>query len=279
MELVFNELSILPLSVNRYSANDRMVSYSKAVAEARKKGFRHIRTQYSASEINLTNDYSLYNWLFDKEFSEIYRNLFHGMFVQPFIKEDDAEIEEKYIEANYFFEDTENQILKQECLGLTSAYLSETLSISFQSSAAWLKNTLKILIERENDVSEDKVNHVYSKECFSQDSIADFVESITILNLVETNINPSDKTFHLTAHHGQQELNELWSRIKNSPFVIEGMSIEWGGNSFYKKPQRDGKVDIVHLKSDRRYAIQIQTTGRNLRETIEIGKRLEEQYG
>lgn len=279
MELVFNELSIFPLSVDRYSANDRMVLYSKAVAEARKKGFRHIRTQYSVSEISLTNNYSLYNWLFDKEFSEIYRNLFHGMYVQPFIKEDDVEIEEKYIEANYFFEDTENQIPKQECLGLTSAYLCETLAISFQSSPAWLKNTLRIIIERDNDVSEDEVYHVYSKECFGHDSIVDFVESITILDLVETNINPNDKSFHLTAHHGQQELNELWSRIKNSPFVIEGMSIEWGGNSFYKKPQRDGKVDIVHLKSDRRYAIQIQTTGRNLRETIEIAIRLEEQYG
>jgi len=278
MELLFNELSILPISVDRHSANDRMVLFAKAVAEARKKGFRQIRTQFSANEISLTNNYSFYNWLFDKEFSEIYRNLFHGMLVQPFIKEDDIEIEEKYIEANYFFEDIENQIPKQECLGLTSAYLNETLAISFQSSPAWLKNTIKIIIERDNEVSEDKVTHVYSKECFGQDSIADFIESISILDLVETNINPNEKRFHLTTHHGQQELNELWNRIKNSPFVIEGMSIEWGGNSFYKKPQRDGKVDIVHLKSDRRYVIQIQTTGRNLRETIEIAKRLEEQF-
>lgn len=279
MELVFNELSIYPLSVNKYSANDRMVLFSMAVAEARKKGFRHIRSQYSTSEISLAQGYSLYNWLFDKVFPEIYRNLYHGMFVQPFIKEDDTEVEEKYIEANYFFEDTENLIPKQECLGLTSAYLSETLAISFQSGPAWLKNTLGITIEKEEDVSTDEVHHVYSKDCFGKDSIADFIESIKILSLVETNINPNDKKFHLTAHHGQQELNELWNKIKNSPFVIEGMSVEWGGNSFYKNPQRDGKLDIVHLKSDRRYAIQIQTTGRNLRETVEIAKRLEEQYG
>lgn len=279
MELVFNELSISPLSTNKYSANDRMELFSKVIAEARKVGFRHIRTQYSTSEISLTNDYSLYNWLFDKEFSEIYRNLYHGMFIQPFIREDDIEIEEKYIEANYSYEDAENNIPKQECLGLTSAYLSETLAVSFQSSPAWLKNTLKIIIERDKDAFEDSVNHVYSKECFNQKSIADFIESISNLNLVETVINPNDKKFHLTTHHGQQELNELWNRIKNSPFVIEGMSIEWGGNSFYKKPQKDGKVDIVHLKSDRRYVIQIQTTGRNLRETIAIAKCIEEQYG
>lgn len=279
MELAFNEISQAPLLGDKFNANARMVQFSEAVAEARRKGFANIRSHYLTSEIKLTNEYTFRDWMFDRNFPAVHRELFYDMFIQPFIKEDDVEIEEQYIEANYFFEDTENQIPKQKCLGLTSAYLSETLAISFQSSPAWRKNTLKIIIERDNDVSNNEVYHVYSKKCFGQDSIADFVESITILDLVETNINPNDKKFHFTGHHGQQELNEFWSKIKNSPFVVEGISIEWSGNSFYKKPQRDGKVDIVHLKSDRRYAMQIQTTGRNLRETIEIAKRLEEKYG
>lgn len=279
MELVFNEISQTPLLDDKHQANARMLLFSKAVAEARKKGFRNIRTHYSAAEIKLTQEYSLHNWLFDQDFPAESRALFYDMFVQPFLKEGDDEIEERFIDAIYFFEDDENQIPKQECLGLASAYLSETLAISFQSSPAWQKNKLTIVIEKGADTSTEEIHHVFSKECFGQNSIADFVESITTLDLVETNINPNDKHFHLTAHHGQQELTELWNRIKNSPFVIEGMSIEWGGNSFYKKPQRDGKVDIIHLRSDRRYAMQIQTTGRNLRETIEIAKRLAEQYG
>jgi len=278
MELAFNELSQTPILDDKYKAHERMLLFSKTLAEARRKGFRNIRSHFATYDIKLTNEYSLHNWIFDRDFPAVNRELFFDMFLQPFIKEDEDDIVERYLEANYYYEDLDNQIPKQECLGLTSAFLSETLAISFQSNPAWLKNTLKLIIEKGEDVSEDEVYHVYSKECFGQDSIADFVESITILNLVETDINPNDKRFHLTAHHGQQELNELWSRIKNSPFVIEGMSIEWGGNSFYKKPQRDGKVDIVHLNSDRRYAMQIQTTGRNLRETVEIAKRLEEQY-
>lgn len=279
MELSFNEISQTPYWVDKYQANERMLLFSKAVAEARKKGFRNIRTPYSTSEIKLTQEYSLHNWLFDKHFPHESRALFYDMFVQPFLSEDNDEIEARFVEANYFFVDIENQIQKQECLGLTSAYLSENLAISFQNSPAWLKNILTIQIEKDDEKSTDEVHHVFSKECFSQNSIADFVESITTLDLVETNINPNDKNLHLTAHHGQQELNELWNRIKNSPFVIEALSIEWGGNSFFKKAQRDGKVDIVHLNSDRRYAMQIQTTGRNLRETTEIAKQLAEQYG
>lgn len=279
MELSFNEISHTPILDDKYRANERMLLFSKAVAEARKKGFRNIRTHYTTSEIKLTQNYSLHDWLFDKEFSAEHRALFYDMFVQPFMREDDNEIEEKYIEANYSFEDLENQIPRQECLGLTSAYLSETLAISFQSSPAWLKNTLRIIIEKGEAISHEDVNHVYSKECLNQDSISEFIEHISSLNLVETDINPNEKNFHLTSHHGQQELNDLWNRMKNSPYVIEGMSIEWGGSSFYKNPQKNGKLDIVHLKSDRRYALQIQTTGRTLRETIEIAKRLAEQYG
>lgn len=278
MELALNEISQTPILDDKYQAHERMMLFSKAVAEARKKGFRNIRTHFSANEINLTNNYSLYNWLFDKEFPAENRSLFYDMFIQPFIKEED-EIEAKFIEANYYFEDSANEIPKKECLGLTSAFLSETLAISFQSSPAWLKNKLKISIEKGDAISHEEVNHVFSKECFNQDAISEFIENISSLNLVETDINPIEKNFHLTSHHGQQELNDLWNRIKNSPYVVEGMSIEWGGNSFYKNPQKNGKLDIVHLRSDRRYALQIQTTGRNLRETIEIAKRLAEQYG
>lgn len=279
MELTLNELSQTPLLEDKHLANERMVSFAKTVAEARKKGFRNIRTHYSVSEINLTNEYSLHNWLFDNEFSFEYRSVFYDMFTQPFIKEGDSEVEEKFIEANYYFEDSENKIPMQESLGLTSAYLSETLAISFQSSPAWLKNTLIINIEKNELLEQVTVNNVYSKDCFSEQSVNDFIESITTLTLNETVLIPNDKNFHLTSHHGKKELTELWYRIKNSPFVIEGISIEWGGNSFYKNPNKNGKLDIVHLKSDRRYVLQIQTTGRNLREVIAIAKKLEEQYG
>ena len=79
-----------------------------------------------------------------------------------------------------------------------------------------VKNILTIAIEKGEEKSTDRSSPYFSKECFSQNSIADFVESITTRDLVETNINANDKHFHLTAHHGQQELNELWNRIKNS---------------------------------------------------------------
>lgn len=279
MELAFNELSQTPLLDDEYKAHERMLLFSKMVAEARRRGFRNIRSHFAINEIKLTNEYSLYNWMFDKQIPAVYRELFYDMFVQPFIKEGIDEIEEKYISADYYFEDSKNNIPKQKCLGLASAYLSETLSISFQSSPAWLKNTLIITIEKNDEVTSENVINVFSKECFIQDSISSFIDNIATLNIIETTLNPNDKEIHFTSHHGQKELNELWNRIKNSPYVVSGMSIGWGGNSFYKNPKKDGKLDVIHLKSDERYALQIQTTGRNLKETVEIARRLTEKYG
>lgn len=226
----------------------------------------------------MATDYSLHDWLFDKEFSVESRSIFYGMFAQPFIKEDNEYAEERFIEASYFFEDAQNNIPKQECLGLASAYLSETLSVSIQSNPAWLNNALKIEINKNGVVTNGDVNHCFSKNCFNAISIKKFVDTIGVLWLIETPLSREEKKIHLTTHHGKKELRELWDKLKQSPYIIEGISIEWGGNSFYKNCTEDGKVDIVLLKSDRKYALQIQTTGRTLRETKAIAEILQEQY-
>lgn len=281
MELAFNELSQVPVLDDKYKANERMVLLSKTVAEARKRGFRNIRTHFSASEIKLTCNYTVHNWLFDKEFSFEHRSIFYDMFVQPFIKEGDEEIEEKYIEAYYFFEDAQNNIGKQECLGLASAFLNETLAISLQNNPAWLKNILKITVEKECVEEIADVHHVFSKECFHTSTIAGFIESISTLSLAETQMLPDNKPIHLAEHHGKQELGDLCDRLKHNPQVTEMRSMEWCRgkcNDFIRKVHTDGVVEIVLYKTDRKYALWVQTTGRNLRETKAIAEILTEKY-
>ncbi len=278
MELSLNELSINPVSSDKYEANKRMTLFAKTTAEARKRGIRKIRSDYSASEIGLTLDYSFKDWMFDKDFPFELRSLFYDMLIQPFIDEEKEEVENKYIEKNYFHEDLENELSKQQCVGLTAAFLSNNLTISFDSSSAWRKNIINIIVEDGDKSSVEEVCNVFSKECFDQEPIANFLEEVTPIALRETEINPNEKKLHLTSHHGQKELKDLWDKLKHSTYVESAISIEWGGNTFYKNPQENGKVDIVHLNSDRRYVLQIQTTGCNLRETTEIAELLEKKY-
>ena len=278
MELLFNELSITSPSANKYDANEKMKIFSETVATARKKGFRNIRSHYDSHQIELAGDYSLYNWLTSKDVPEIFRNNLYGMIVLPFISEDDEEIEAQFVEANYFFEDAANGISKTECLGLVSAYLYETLSISLQSSNAWRKNSLSISVESIDHTHIEAVRNVYSKGCFGVKVISDFVEQLGNVVLQETLIAPDTKNLHLSDHHGQKELKALWAKLKNSPFVIEGRSTDWGGKRFIRKVEKNGVLEIVLVDSEKQYALWVQTTGTNLRETKAIGEILENRF-
>jgi len=278
MELVFNELSIFPLSENNFKANDKMKQFAITVAEARKRGYRNIRSYHTVHEIHLANEYTIFQWLNNKDVSEVERNFLYGMIIQPFIHDEDELIEERYIYSNYYFEDLENGFEKQECVGLATAYLYETLSISISSSNAWIKSILPILIEKDDLVTSENVLNVSSQVSFEVTEIKNLIENSGEVNLVETNIEPNDKKIHLADHHGKAELLALCNKLKLNPFVIEMRSTNWGGNKFIRDTFSDGVVEIVLINSQRKYALWVQTTARNIRETKAIAKVLEEKY-
>ncbi|MBW7869247.1 MAG: hypothetical protein LC124_14405 [Ignavibacteriales bacterium] len=281
MELIFNELSIEPLAGNVYSANDRMIILAQAMGEARQKGFNIIRSHNFTNQIQLTDNYTIYDWLNNRQVSEIHRNLLYGMITPPFISEEDEEIEDQYLASNYYFEDTASNISKTECLGLASAYLYETLSISLNSLPVWEQPQLKIKIESGESEATAYVFNVFSRESFDQQVISDFVDEISEVELQETGLSPDEKNIHVANHHGIQELQLLCSQLKLSPYVIEMRSMEWCQgrcNNFIKKCHRDGVIEIVLYRTDRKYSLRVQSTGRNLRETKAIAEILRERY-
>ena len=278
MELLFNELSVISPSSDKYAANAKMKLFSEAVAAARKKGFRNIRSHYDSNQIELARGYSMYNWLTSKEVPEAYRNNLYGMLVLPFISDEDEEIESEFIQANYFFEDKSNGIAKTECLGLASAYLYETISIGLQSNNAWKKNNLTISIEANDNKEIETVKNIYSQSCLGVPTISDFVEQLGNLELKESSLAPDDKKFHLADHHGTKELQDLWDKLKRNPYIIEARSTNWGGNRFIRKFEKNGVLEIVLVDSERKYALWVQSTGTNLRETKAIAAILDEKF-
>lgn len=278
MELIFNELSIEPPSTDKYKANDKMRQLSETVATARQKGFRNIRSHYASNQIELAENYSLHDWLNNKEVSEIYRNNLYGMLVLPFIKEDDEGIELQYVEADYYFEDVEKGIEKRKCWGLASAYLYETLSISLSSSSIWDRPNLPVIIEQENNKSVVNVLNISTKLSFEIEEIAVFVENLGTIVLIKTDLKADEKKIHLADHHGKADLKTLCDQLKHNPYVVEMRSTNWGGKDFIRKIHKDGIIEIVLIDSQRQYALWVQTTGRNLRETKAIAEILEDRF-
>lgn len=278
MELLFNELSVTTLSGNQFDANEKMKVFSETVGCARKNGFRNIRSHYAAYQIGLSENYNLHNWLNNKDVSEIFRNNLYGMIILPFINEDDEEIEAAYIESEYFFEDQPSGITKTKCLGLASAYLYETPTISFASLSVWENNILQIIIENSEVSTTGDVLNISKKETFAEKVITTFIENQGEIVLEETMLEPDNKKYHFSPHHGTKELTDFWTKLKLSPYVIETRSTDWGGKRFIRKIERTGVLEIVLTDSERQYALWVQTTGKNYRETKAIAEKLEEEY-
>lgn len=279
MDLRLNELSLIPLFESKYIAHAKMIKFAKTAKAARDKNIRNIKSDYFTSEIKLTDNYTLFNWLFDKDFideNRIFRDFLQSMITKPYI---DEEREEEYLSKSYFFEDKAENIEKQSCIGLAAAYLYDDLSISFQNGKAWRKNELIITINEDENTSINKnVFNVYSPNCFINEKILNYVEQRNDVYLIETTLLPSEKSAHFSDHHGKDKLEHFWKKINLSPYVISSRSCNWGGNKFIRNFDKNGIIEIVLTDTEHRYALQIETTGRNYYETKRIAEILEEQF-
>jgi hypothetical protein len=281
MEIVLNELSLIPRAKNKYEAHEYIKEFARAAAEGRKRSIKKIRSCYSRDKLLFTSDYSLKAWLIDKDFiseSRTCRDLLFDMIEPPFIKDEDEAEQEKYILSDYYFEDRLNDIEKQECPGLASACIYETLSISFQNGNTWKKNTLVITSETKGKAERKEIPNIFSAECFSEQIILEAIAKKTDAEPIKTNILPDSKEYHFSPHHGERELFQFWSKLKNSPYVISAVSTNWGGREFVRKIDEKGTIELVLTKAERKYAMKIQTTGRNQYETKKIAEILERDY-
>lgn len=276
MELFFNELSNVPNSLDRYDANEKMIQFAKTFVKSRDYGFKRIRSHVSVSEIQLTNDYTVLSWLNDSYVSRELKAFMYGSIITPFINDADEEVEDAYIEAGYYYKNEENE---SECLGLTAAYLYESLTISLNSSEEWLVNKLPLTVEKEETLKEFSIPNVFSENCFIDKAILGFVENLAELELQESPLKADDKDIHLADHHGKDVLKLLCNKLKHNEFIISMRSTNWGGNTFIRKIHKNGGViEITLCSSERRYALWVQTTGRNYRETQAIAKILNDKY-
>lgn len=279
MELMFNELSTEPLADDQYQANEKMQVFAQTVKIAREHGFNKVRSEFSSAEIMLAKEYSLHSWLTDKVVSPEYKNFLFGTITQPFINEEDEAVEDAYIMANYYFEDEENNVEKTKCLGLAAAYLYPLPAISLNSPPTWSKNQLAISVVQDEQASIHQVYNVFSKECFEKETISEFIETLGEIELIEADIKPEEKDIHLADHHGKKELKAFWQKIQNSPYVTSARSTDWGrSKAIIRDIQEDGTFDFILQKTARKYALKVQTTGRNYRETKAIAKILEKEY-
>lgn len=281
MDLMFNELSMSARTLTLSEANRIIEAFVHTIVEANKSNrIKKIRYCVNFHEIYIAENYSLQDWLHQKNTDKNLKDLIYSTFTYPFISEDDEYGQSQFVENNFLYTNGDNGI-KQACLGLASAYLSDAIAISLQTDSSWKKNIISMYIENPINSKIVDVLNVFSKDCFITDDINSHIGRNTQPELVASQIEPDEKKIHLADHHGKAELSALCQRLKNNPYIVEMRSMEWcrgNCNKFIKKFNKHGVIELVLTETDRKYGLWVQTTGRTYWETAAIAKLITEIY-
>ena len=100
--------------------------------------------------------------------------------------------------------------------------------------------------------------------------------------LQKSTLSYDRKVINLRDDHGKDVLTEHARKLLHSPYVIGVInSLPFNRNisRYILQVRENGILNIVLPWTDNGYGMAIQTTGRNIRESQEIAKILEKEYG
>ena len=277
--LCFNELSIQPLAADFqgcYARIKRLIETYKVAKDPKKShGFNGIRFYQTLDQIMLESNYSVRDFLADTRARTLATTLL-SIYRYPFI-DDNSEEERRYIQSSFFISKGGSELPVH---GLAAAYLYETIGIGFGSEPFWDAIRFPLRIEGE----ESRNATILSVSCPAHFEHPDFTAwklQHTPVCLVTCGIAPSCKKIHVGAHHGKDILTQFAQRLVHSPYVIEIVnSLPWQGSAsnFIHAIRDNGLIEIVLVTTDKGFGLLVKTTGRNEKETAEIGRILKAQY-
>ena len=275
MELIFNEQSIIPCASDLSTACSAVIQFIKTYKEAEKHEFKRIRYEKSFDRIGIAPNFTLNDFCCNPKFKTL-GGLLLGLARHPFIENNSPE-ESRFVNNDFYIKrgDLEIQV---EGLGIT--YLYKSIGISFCFNPFWKQIKHRLYVRGSEAGEFDVVAISHPDHC----NEADFIEHKELwksIELVESQIDPVNKPIVLRDDHGKDKLLIFAHKLCHSPYVVEIVnSIPYNPHEkqFIRKVKENGLIEIVLTNTDKGLGLVLQSTGRNMQETIEIAKILEEQY-
>lgn len=276
MYLIFNELSVLSPCSRPESAYNVLSRFSKTYETAESFGFKGVKFDTPFDKIRLTDDISLNDIQTKPSFRHFYDYML-TLATYPMI-EPNSEIERRYSENDFHVVIEDDMFI---AYGLGTAYLYETIGISFSHLNYWAENYRHNLIVTGTEKGTYTVLALSSPEHCQTSEFGSYISTHTPVVLRKCNLSPEKKPMHLRNDHGKDKLKDLWERLRNSPYVcalINSTPYKPTARNFIDKVKSNGQIEIVLTDIDKGLGIVIQTTGTNLKETEKIAGILEQKY-
>lgn len=256
-------------------------NYAHVVKKAAVNGYKKVRYDVELDEILLSTTENLKSYC-SKHARDVNCMLLLTTARHPYIEDDDEEKLEKYMLSNIRL--IANGFEYDE-LCFEAAFLSDSFLVGFDTDEVW--HQLKYIIT--GQVSDKDIKQslycVVSGEQYEDDEFAKWLDEHDVVDessIEKCTLSPADKSISLRKDHGIDELKAHAKRLVKSPYVIKIIN----STPFKSKEAKhyidvvkdNGQIEIVLMKSDAKIGMVIQTTGRNLKETLWIARELEKRF-
>jgi toxin YoeB len=168
-DLIFNELSVQPYPANFDELNQRVKNLVLLCKQAREKfNFKKLRFTRQLHEYKLlTEEFSFSDYIRDKRINPTVRTLLLDLHRYPFIDDEDEQVLAQYLEKQFRFQKGPDKL---NCDGLATAYLYDTVAVSFSSEPIWDNLKIPILVQKGDTETSEPVFHISKTEHLEKES-------------------------------------------------------------------------------------------------------------
>lgn len=280
-EPFFNDVSITPLCVTDEEVRTRIDGFVDILEFCGFLGFKKVRFDRSANELELKRGYYLKDYLAENAIGNKSRALLLlNMLRLPYI-ENDAIAEDRYLTHTAKLKRDDREI---EAEGLASAYFSNGFAVGFASEEFWRQHIVFTLSVTDDATKKSREHRVFCISTVSSFSDVSFINwSVKNLPLVfrPSNLLPEEKKVKLRDDHGKNELKEFASVIKKESYILEvvnSLPFAPKTRTMTKVKDDSGLIEIRLLDKKSKIGIVVQTTARNEVEAMYLAADIEKKY-
>lgn len=281
MNLIFNELSFLPLLSDSQFVLEKFFQFAKMWEIAKNKhGYKHVIFPSAVGSLQVTDDKTFFQFATEIPNQGV-KNTILSIVKRPFGEE---ELDDKIDELNkYYYQNVANHIPETYCNGLTIAHVKKELSAGMALHPFWDSHVLHFrkIINDKFETNQVTVLNVSQEKHFGEKQIADFIANATPINLTKSNESPKNKNISLRDDHGKDELKAFSDRLVQSPYIvsiINSLPFNPKAVNLIRRVYSNGQIEMVLYWDDRGIGIVAQTTGTNYKETQAIAEILKKEF-